>query len=148
MRLVHLALLVPLASPAWAQSVGVTVTEAWSRATSRTAQTGAIYLTVTAAEPDRLLSASSPSATTAELHQSRMTNNVMEMRAVPGGLPVQPGTPIRMAPGGYHLMLMGLKQPLTQGESIPVTLVFEHAGVVTVDAIIAGAGASAPPPGK
>jgi copper(I)-binding protein len=50
-----------------------------------------------------------------------------------------------MAPGGYHIMLLGLKQPLIQGEQVPLTLTFEHAGPVTVQASIAGPGASAPP---
>lgn len=131
-----------------AQPATVAVTEAWSRATTGAAQTAAIYVTVTASEPDRLTGAATPVAAMAELHQSRMEGGVMEMRAVPGGLPVAPGTPIHMAPGGYHLMLMGLKQPLTIGDHIPVTLTFEHAGAVTTDAVVAGPGASAPPPMK
>ncbi len=94
-----------------------------------------------AGRPDRLTGASTPYATEAEVHESKMDNGVMEMRAVPGGL----GAPIHMAPGGYHIMLLGLKQPLKQGEQVPLTLTFEHAGPVTVQASIAGPGASAPP---
>ncbi len=146
MRLMLLAAACVVASvPALAQSPGVTVTEAWSRATTGLAQTGAIYLTVTASQPDRLTAASTPVAATTELHQTRMENGVMEMRPVPGGLPVTPGTPIHMAPGGYHVMLMGLKQPLKQGDHVPLTLTFEHAGTVTAEAVVAGPGASAPP---
>ena len=128
-----------------AQSAAVTVTEAWSRATTGAAQTAAIYVTVTAGQPDRLTGASTPAAATTELHQSRMEGGVMQMRAVPDGLPVSPGSPIHMAPGGYHLMLMGLKRPLRQGDHVPVTLTFDHAGTITADAIVAGPGASAPP---
>ena len=149
MRLTLLAaagLLVTL--PALAQPANVAVTQAWSRATTAAAQTGAIYVTVTASQPDRLTGASTPAAATAELHVSRMDHGVMQMRPVPDGLPVTPGTPIRMVPGGYHLMLTGLKQPLKQGDHIPVTLTFEHAGPVTADAVVAGPGASAPPPGR
>ena len=142
MKLVFVCLAVCLT--AHAQPL-VAVTEAWSRATSEAAQTAAIYLTVTAAEPDRLIAASTPAAETAELHQSRMQDGIMEMRPVPGGLAVLPGTPIHMAPGGYHLMLMGLKHPLHTGDSIAVTLTFEHAGTITAVAQVAGPGASAPP---
>ena len=132
-------------SPAFAQPAEVAVTEAWSRATTGAAQTAAIYVTVTATQPDRLTGASTPAAATAELHQSRLEGGVMEMRPVPDGLPVAPGTPIHMAPGGYHVMLMGLKQPLRLGDHVPVTLTFEHAGAVTTQAVVAGPGASAPP---
>ena len=145
MRVVALAALCALSLPALAQPTGVAVTEAWSRATTGTAQTAAIYVTVTASEPDRLTGASTPAAAMAELHQSSIEAGVMQMRAVPDGLPVTPGTPIRMAPGGYHLMLMGLKQPLKQGDHVPVTLMFQHAGAVTADAVVAGPGASTPP---
>ena len=131
--------------PALAQPAGVAVTEAWSRATTGAAQTAAVYVTVTATEPDRLIGASTPVAGTAELHQSRMADGVMEMRPVPGGLAVTPGAPIHMAPGGYHLMLMGLVQTLKQGDHFPVTLTFQHAGAVTAEAVVAGPGASAPP---
>ena len=145
MRFRLLAVLCAVSLPAAAQPASVAVTEAWSRATTGAAQTGAIYVTVTASQPDRLLGASTPAAAMTELHQSRMEAGVMQMRAMPDGLPVTPGTPIHMAPGGYHLMLMGLKQPLKQGDHVAVTLTFEHAGAVTADAVVAGPGASAPP---
>ncbi len=130
---------------AWAQPPPVAVTQAWSRATTGAAQTAAVYVTVTAAEPDRLTGASTPAASTAEIHLSGMKDGVMEMRPVQGGLPVTPGAPIRMAPGGYHIMLLGLKQPLRQGDHLPITLLFEHAGAVAAEAAVAGPGASQPP---
>ena len=142
------ALAALLARAACAQPAGVAVTEAWSRATTPAAQTGAIYVTVTAAEPDRLIGATTPVAAMAELHQSLMRAGVMEMRPVPDGLPVTPGVPIHMTPGGYHIMLMGLKQPLRQGDHVPVTLTFQHAPAITVQAVIGSPGASAPPPTK
>lgn len=137
-----------LATSAHAQPANVAVTEAWSRASTPGAQTGAVYVTVTASQPDRLTGASTPVAADAELHVSRMRAGVMEMRPVPGGLPVTPGVPIHMAPGGYHLMLTGLTQPLKQGDHVPLTLTFEHAGPITVDALVAGPGANAPPARK
>ena len=112
----------------------------------RIGATAAIYVTVTSGQPDRLIGVSTPAATMAELHQSRLEAGVMQMRAVPDGLPVTPATPIHMAPGGYHVMLMGLKGPIRQGDHVPVTLTFLHAGAVTADAVVAGVGASAPPP--
>ncbi|WP_158743788.1 copper chaperone PCu(A)C [Acidisphaera sp. L21] len=146
MRLMLSALvLAALSTAALAQSTGVAVTQAWSRASTPAAKTGAIYVTVTAGGPDRLTGASTPVAETAEVHQSKMTNGVMEMRPVEGGLAVTPGTPIHMAPGGYHIMLLGLKQPLQQGSHVPLTLNFEHAGAVNVEAVVAGPGASEPP---
>ncbi len=152
MRLAALAVLaslaaVPVCAPVRAQQPAqVAVTQAWSRATPGGARTAALYVTVTAAEPDRLTGASTPAADMAELHVTRMENGAMAMRAVPGGLDVTPGTPIRMAPGGYHIMLMGLHQPLKEGDRIAVTLTFAHAGPVTAQAVVAAPGASQPPP--
>ena len=137
-----------IANVAFAQPAALAVTEAWSRASTPAAQTGAMYVTVTTGQPDRLTGATTPVASMAEIHQSRMRAGVMEMRPVPDGLPVTPGTPIHMTPGGYHIMLMGLKQPLKQGDHVPLTLTFQHAGAVTVQAVVAGPGASAPPPTK
>ena len=149
MRLLsYIAPAILLAGAAAAQPAAVAVTDAWSRASTPSAQTGAIYVTVTASQPDRLIGASTPAAAEADIHQSRMRAGVMEMRPVPDGLPVTPGVPIHMAPGGYHIMLTGLKQPLKQGDHVPLTLTFQHAGAVTVQAVVAGPGASAPPPGK
>ena len=147
MRLAALATLAVLAAtPAWAQPATVAVTQAWSRATAGPAQTGAIYATITAAQPDRLTGASTPVADTAELHRSEMRNGVMQMRPFPDGLDVTPSTPIRMAPGGYHIMLMGLKQPLKQGDHVPITFTFAHAAPITAQAVVAAPGASQPPP--
>ncbi len=134
------------ATPAWAQPATVAVTQAWSRATAGAARTAAIYVTITAAQPDRLTGASTPIADTAELHRSEMRNGMMEMRAITDGLDVTPAAPIRMSPGGYHIMLTGLKQPLKQGDHVAITLTFAHAAAITAQAVVAGPGASQPPP--
>ncbi len=139
-----LALAAWLAVPAQAQQPPVTVTQAWSRATIPGGQTAAVYATVTASAPDRLVGASTPVAGAAELHLSSMADGMMEMRAVPD-LAVTPEAPIHMSPGGYHLMLVHLKQPLHPGDHFPVTLTFEHAGDVTAEATVGGIGASMPP---
>jgi copper(I)-binding protein len=64
------------------------------------------------------------------LHESFTDHGVAKMRDVPA-LSVEPGKPVVLAPGGYHLMLMGLKQALKEGDTFPVTLSFEKAGQVT-----------------
>ena len=107
-------------------------------------RTGAVFLTVTAlGQPDRLIGASSPAAEKTELHESIMDAGVMKMREVQG-LPVAPGKPAVLAPGGYHFMLMHLKQPLNEGDRIPVTLTFEKAGAIQTIALVAKAGAPMP----
>jgi periplasmic copper chaperone A len=69
----------------------------------------------------------------------------MKMRPV-AALPVAPGKPVTLSPGGYHVMLMGLKQPLIKGESFPLMLTFEHASPITVRVQVENAGAGAPRP--
>ena len=144
MRLGVLAVAACLAGPAQAQPAAVVVTQAWARATIPGGQTGAVYLTVTATAPDRLTGAITPVAGKAELHLSSMADGMMEMRPVTD-LPVTPGAPLRLEPGGYHLMLVHLKQPLHPGDHFPVTLTFEHAGEVTAQAVVGSVGAAAPP---
>jgi copper(I)-binding protein len=136
-------LLIAVPCIAYAQQSGVQVEHAWSRATVP-GQTGVIYLTITDTGPaDRLMSVASPVAATAALHESFSENGVSKMREI-GGLAVSPGTPVTLAPGGYHIMLMGLKQPLKQGDAFPVTLTFEKAGPVTATVTVEKPGASAP----
>jgi periplasmic copper chaperone A len=93
---------------------------------------GGGYVTIenTGNMDDKLLSVSSPTAGKVELHEMSMTNNVMKMRKVDGGLDVKAGDKLEMQPGGYHLMFMGVKKPFSTGDSVPVTLNFEKAGSV------------------
>lgn len=133
-----------LASPAIAQPANVAVSEVWARATPGTAGTGAVYATVTASQPDRLTGASTPAAGMAELHQSSESGGMSEMRPVAGGLPVVPGTPVHLNPGGYHIMLMQLKHPLRQGEQFPITFTFEHAPSVTTEVTVTSPGGMQP----
>jgi copper(I)-binding protein len=79
----------------------------------------------------------------AGVHQSFDDHGVMKMRPV-AALPIEPGKPVTLAPGGYHIMLSGLRQSLTQGDSFPITLSFAKAGPVTATAIVAKAGARMP----
>ena len=133
-----------LAQPVIAQPANVAVTEVWARATPGPAGTGAVYATVTASQPDRLTGATTPVAAMAELHQSSVANDMAQMRPVAGGLPVTPGTPVRLSPGGYHIMLMQLKHPLQQGEHFPITFTFQHAAPVTTEVTVTSPGGTAP----
>jgi hypothetical protein len=132
--------LLGMALPASAQQNGIAVTDAWSRV-AMAGRTGVVYLTITdTGAPDRLTGVSSPVATTVTLHETIDDHGVMKMRPV-AALPVRPGNPVKLAPGGYHIMLEGLKQPLQPGETFPVTLTFAHAGTVTATAVVQKVGA-------
>ena len=139
MRLALVAALVGLALPAFAQPAPV-IGKAWARATSDLAQTGAAYLTITSPDGDQLVGFSSPAARQVELHESMDDHGVMKMRPVPM-LPLPSGAEVRLSPGGYHAMLMGLTRPLHVGDHFPLTLTFQHAGAITTDVVVERAGA-------
>jgi len=123
---------------------GITVSDAWARATPGSSTTSAAYATITDnGSPDRLTGASTPVAGMAQLHETMNVNGVMKMREV-AGIPLQTGMPVTLAPGGYHLMLTRLKHPLKEGDTFPLTLTFEHASPVTVPVKVAAAGSSMP----
>jgi copper(I)-binding protein len=126
-------------------SGGITVDHAWSRATPPNASSAAAYVTLTdPGQPDILTGASTPVAATAEVHETTNDGGIMKMRPV-GPLPLDPGKPVTFAPGGYHIMLTGLKQPLKQGDHFPLTLTFAHAAPVTVQVAVAAIGSSTEP---
>ncbi|MGQ9365875.1 copper chaperone PCu(A)C [Azospirillum sp. A39] len=132
-----------LAADAPAGSAGtIAVVAPWARATAPHAKVGGAYMTLTnsGSTADRLLSAASPAAEKVELHTHLMDQGVMRMRPVED-IAVEPGTPTVLQPGGLHVMLMGLKQPLTEGSRFPLTLTFETAGAVTVEVPVQAAGA-------
>ena len=116
----------------------------WARATPPTAPTGGGFLSVknTGTTPDRLISVSSPAAETVQVHEMKMEGNVMRMREIAGGLEIPPGATVTLAPGGMHLMMMGLKAPLKQGERVPLSLVFEKAGKIDVELAVVAMGAT------
>lgn len=116
------------------------ISQAWSRATPPAAITGAGYLTIrnTGKSADRLVGGSTPVAAKLEIHEMSMTGGVMRMRPVKGGLAIAPGQSVILKPGGYHLMLIGLKRPLKAGERLPVTLTFERTGAVETELEVRG----------
>ena len=122
------------------------ITQAWTRATPGGAKTGGGFLTIEnkGSAPDKLISASADAAGKVEVHEMATTDGVMKMRPVEGGLSIDPGKTVKLAPGGFHLMMMELKAPLKQGDKLPVTLQFEKAGKVAVTLDVQGVGAPGP----
>ena len=102
------------------------------RATIGSMPVSAAYLSITnhGATADLLLTAESNLARKTELHTMEVTNGVMKMRQIDGGINIPAGKTIRLAPGGFHVMLIGLKEPLNAEENYQVALVFEKAGRV------------------
>jgi copper(I)-binding protein len=138
------AALVSFALKADGAAGGIVVTGAWARATPPGATTGAVYLTIEnrGGTADRLMSVASPAAGSAMLHTTLEESGVSKMRESDGG--IAPGAVFQMKPGGTHVMLMGLTAPLKEGETISLTLSFEKAGAMAVDAKVAGIGADGP----
>ena len=142
MRLLLIPAILLLAAAGDASTV--TADHPWARATPGNATTGAAYVTLTeTGAADTLTGASTPAAKTAEVHETISDNGVMKMRPV-GPLPLVAGTPVKMEPGGKHIMLMGLKAPLKAGDKFPLTLTFAHAAPMTVTVIVEAAGVAIP----
>lgn len=101
------------------------VQAAWSRpAAAGTTGAGFMVLANTARKPDALVAASSPLAREVQIHRSEMKGGVASMRRL-DRVPLAPGSRVTFAPGGSHLMFMGLTKPLKAGDHVPVTLVFD-----------------------
>lgn len=118
-----------------AESGGVSVTDAWARPTIGEGRTTAAYMTITNGgnEDDALQSAHSPKAEAVELHKTTMTaDGVAQMREVKNGLPIAAGGTIKLAPGGIHLMVMGLDEALAEGGELPLTLEFAKSSPMNV----------------
>jgi periplasmic copper chaperone A len=121
----HLAVL-PLLIVTLAASAQTTVKDPWVRSTVPQQMATGMFGQITSAKGGKLVSASSPVAGVVEVHEMAMDGNVMKMRAVPS-LDLPAGKAVELKPGGYHVMLMDLKQPLKAGDTVAVTLVVEAA---------------------
>jgi hypothetical protein len=113
------------------QSAPVSVNDPWANATPVGASVAAVYLQVSVASPDTLVSASTTVADHIEMHTSSEENGMMKMRPLTS-VALQADQPFSFAPGGAHLMLIDLRQPLVAGMRFPMTLEFQRAGTVTV----------------
>lgn len=151
--LLIVAMLGLLASTAEAAdySVGdIRIGNPWARATPRGANVAAGYLTITnnGAAPDRLIGGSTNVASRFEVHTMVTENSVARMRRVEGGLNIDPRQTVELKPGSYHLMLIGLTQPLQPGQRVTGTLVFERAGQVDIEFTVVPIGQGAPASGQ
>jgi len=126
-RFVTAAGLLLALAQASAQAQTVEVREAWVRGTVPGQKATGAFMNITSKAAARLVAAASPVAATVEVHNMKMEGGVMKMFAV-DGIELPPNQTVKLAPGGYHVMLMDLKQPLKAGERVPLKLTFELAG--------------------
>lgn len=130
------AALLFVALTAWAaEPAKITVSDAWVRPTIGQGRATAAYFTVTnnGDEDDTLVAARTANAKLVELHQTTMTaDGVMQMRPVEGGLPIPVGGTLQLAPGGMHVMVMGLDEALTAEGELAMTLEFAKAGPIEI----------------
>ncbi|GAW36593.1 hypothetical protein RA2_03666 [Roseovarius sp. A-2] len=122
-----------LAAPAMAQEIHVLDT--YARSASPMAKTGAAFMLIEniGDAPDRLIAVKSPAAKKVELHTHREQDGVMKMMHVEEGFELAAGETLFLQRGGDHVMFMGLTEPFEQGKTIPLTLVFETSGEITLD---------------
>lgn len=120
------------ASPALA---AVTVEKPWAPPSLAGSTTGIAYLTLRSDSDDALVGVSSPLVTSIEMHTHLMDGEVMRMRQL-ASVPLARGETVVFKPRGLHLMLFGLKQPLTEGMALPLTLRFAHAKPVSIRATV------------
>ena len=108
-------------------SANVTVSNPWARASVAQQQATGVFMDLQSGRDNaKLLSVTTDAATSAEIHEMRMEDNVMKMRAVPS-VSLPSGQTVSLKPGGYHIMLMGLKKPLVAGTNVELTLEVMHA---------------------
>jgi copper(I)-binding protein len=122
----------------------IVVKEAWARATPPGASVGAIYVSIEnrGDAEDQVISVESSAADSAMLHATVEEEGISQMRESEGR--IAPSGTLKMEPGGTHIMLMGLSKPLMEGETVDVTLNFDKAGKVTIDATVTPVGSASP----
>lgn len=135
-RLIFLVLVGTLLLSACGASKGIEVSDAWARASTQGANS-AVYFVIQNhnTEMDEIIGAASDVADAAEVHESKMENDVMQMVHV-DSVPLEPSQKVEFMPGGYHVMLIGLKHDLTAGDEIDVTLQFKNSPDITVRAMV------------
>ena len=147
------AVLLTLSAGAAAQSTAkigqIEVSTPWARASAGRAGAGAAYFEIRnhGGKSDRLVSAKTDVSRKAEFHTHLMKDDIMRMVRI-DGVDVPAGRHATLKPGGHHVMLMGLKNPLVKGHSFPLSLTFERAGTVTVEVVVMGPGSRGPKHGS
>jgi copper(I)-binding protein len=135
-----LALALGTVIPGGASAQAIQVVDAWSRPTPPGIDVGVAYFTIrNAGKSDRLLSVSSTVAERAELHMSALKDGVMRMEGL-DSVEVPSGAPTSFEPSGRHVMLLGLKRPLKEGDAFPLVLTFANAGPLRVRVRVRGLG--------
>jgi len=127
--------------------LGAIVIEApWTRVTPGGARVAGGFMTIrnTGSEPDRLVGGTFPHAPRVEVHEMSVVDGTMRMREVRGGIEIPPGGAVQLRPGGYHMMFMGLGEPVRAGAPVRGTLVFQKAGTVEIGYDVAPVGAPGP----
>jgi copper(I)-binding protein len=142
-----LSILMSIAVPVAAEDFhagNVIVSNPWARATVGVSRPAAVYLTIhnTGETADELISVQTPIANRAEIHQNQMTGGMMKMTSIPA-LKVAAGKTVTLAPGGYHIMMTGLKEPLSEGAQFPLSLTFKSGRSVDITVPVKAIGASA-----
>ena len=127
----------------------ITVSGAFTRATLPSAPVGAGFFDIenTGEAADRLVGATGDISATIEIHTMSMVDGVMKMKHLPEGIEIPAGETVSLAPGGYHLMIIGPKQPFLEGECVALTLAFETAGALPVQLLVGPIGAREAPSG-
>ncbi|MBZ0122479.1 MAG: copper chaperone PCu(A)C [Roseovarius sp.] len=128
---------------------GISIEAPWSRATPGGAQVAGGYMKITnsGTEADRLTGGTFPNASRFEIPEMKTEGGVMTMRPLPEGIEIKPGETVEFKPGAYHMMFMGLKRGLKNGESVKGTLVFEKAGTIEIEYRVGPIGGGAPSAG-
>lgn len=121
----------------------IEIAEPWLRAMLPGQPAAGGYLTIVnrGAAADRLVAVTSPRAGRVEIHDMAIENDVMRMRPVEGGLVLEPGASVELAPGGLHLMFLDVRGAFADGEQVPVTLEFETAGKAEISFDVRAIGA-------
>lgn len=125
-RVLKILVFLAAAFPIVAAAQSVEVKDVWIRGTVPGQQATGAFMEIASRTPARLIGASTPAAGVVEIHNMKMENGVMRMFPV-AGVDVPAGKSVKLAPGGYHVMMMNLRRPLTAGEKVPLTLTFELA---------------------
>jgi len=112
------------AAAAAAAQAQVEARAAWIRGTVQGQTAAGAFMQLTSTQDASVIGAESPAAGSVEIHEMKMDGNVMRMRAV-ARLRLPPGKPVDLTPGGYHMMLLGLKRPLRKGDLVPIRLKLE-----------------------
>lgn len=120
------------------------ISGAFTRATLPNAPVAGGFLTITntGAAPDRLIGAKADIAKETQIHEMAMEGDVMKMRQLTDGIVIPAGETVTLAPGGLHIMFMGLNSAIGEGDAVPVILTFENAGTVTIELTAGGTAAS------